>query len=542
MTDIEDVNTISSINNNTTIQQVINYINYRISINPSLLGIINLVSLVSNKIKIKGTVGDDLKYKFRLKSAVDTVIYPYDAIPILFQDESTYSYQLRLYGGLKETTPATSPSGGILNGEYIVADFIVEQDGSSDISHSFFATSPYEDKQFDYRVAIKYTPDTTLENGNRIYTLNLYQYSSNVPTLLAQYEYSLDKIKNNQGKTIYIEDVFRNNPYLIPVINENYTGEISRINQNVIDILPVNSDKLTGGKQGSSPNDTDNLKAWAYFKKAKRYPIKLFIDIYGNSVGAIKDLIMNYQKYAYGITIVPFNYTPEDAIDYRQSLALDFDKISLYHNWEQISDVLNGGSLIWVSGMGKVGTAYANMINIFDAESPAGVNENGIGGQLINGYQAVAVQYDYDDYYLKTLDDTQINPKILDPLYGLILKGDRTLRVTKGDTAFIGARRLYNYILSNIVDQVLTLQEFRLNDSFHRTRMAELCGQIIQPILNAGYLREAQIICDDTNNTDEVLNRREFVVDIYVKVTPNSQVIKLNFVRLSQTQSIANIL
>jgi hypothetical protein len=270
------------------------------------------------------------------------------------------------------------------------------------------------------------------------------------------------------------------------------------------------------------------------------------MNTYGDtaSFNAIKDLVANYQKFSFGISIVPYNLTPQDAVDYRKSLGLDTDKIALYHNWEQIRDVLGTNSFVWVSGVGKIGAAFARMEDIYDAESPAGVNENGIGGQLgaLSPYSSIQVQYDYDDLDLRNLDDAQINPKMLDPLYGLIIKGDRTLKVVKGDTSFIGARRLYNYILSNIIDQVLTLQEFRLNDGFHRAKMAGFCTQIIQPILNAGYLREAQIICDDTNNTDEVLNRREFVIDIYVKVTPNSQFIRLNFIRLSQTQSIGNVL
>lgn len=493
-------------------------------------------------ITISGTIGSSLG-SFRIKGATDTDTY-IDPVPLILENAVSYSAKK---DGATETVPATDPSGYVLkNGEYVEASFIVEQDLSAEITHSFFTTSPYDDNEFDYRVAIKYTPDSTLDNGQRIYTMNLYSYTSDKGyTQLAQYVYSLDKIKTREGQSLYILDVFRNNPYLVPVVNTALTTP-STVNSTISDILPSNSVKLTGGNKGATATDTDINRCWAFYKKAKRYPIKSFMNIYGDtaSFNAIKDLVTNYQKYSFGISIVPFNYTPQDAIDYRKSLGLDTDKMALYHNWEQIRDVLGTNSFVWVSGVGKIGAAFARMEDIYDAESPAGVNENGIGGQLgaLSPYTAIQVQYDYDDFDLRNLDDAQINPKMLDPLYGLILKGDRTLKVVKGDTSFIGARRLYNYILSNIIDQVLTLQEFRLNDGFHRAKMASFCSQIIQPILNAGYLREAQIICDDTNNTDEVLNRREFVIDIYVKVTPNSQFIRLNFIRLSQTQSIGNVL
>lgn len=536
-----------------TVEELIDLLNERID--ASEIGRDDLVYFgeegdEEGHIVIEGTKGDS-SMTFKLRNGSDETIYKGKTVETLFEDEGVYQNALTVNAGVIYTIAPTSPptpTNGVnyfpKNGDTIHIDYIIEEDASSVVSHSFFATSPYDDSQFDYRVAIQYTPEPDLEDGNRIYTLTLFQIVNKANYPIAQYTYSLDKIKDNQGKSIYIEDVFRNNPYLIPFINLEYpTDKISTVNEGAI-IVPSLSVRLTGGKKGEEPTSTEVTKAWAFYRKAKRYKINLFVDIYGGlvNVSAIKDLLLNYQKYAFGITIVPFNLDPQQAIEYRQSLGLDNDKMSLYHNWEQIADVLNGGSLIWVSGMGKVGTAFANMIDIFDAESPAGINENGIGGQLINGYQAVAVQYDYDDYYLKALDDSQINPKVLDPIYGLVLKGDRTLRVTRGDTAYIAARRLYNYILSNIIDQVLTLQEFRLNDTFHRTRMTELCTQIIQPILNSGYLREARIICDETNNTDEVLNRREFVVDVLVKVTPNSQVIRLNFIRLSQTQSVANVL
>lgn len=494
-------------------------------------------------IKISGTVGSSSVAIFRMKGATDVDTY-IDPVPLLFEDPTSYSANK---DGVNESVSATDPSSNVLkNGEYVEASFIVVQDLSAEITHSFFSTSPYDDNEFDYRVAIKHTPDSLLENGQRIYTMNLYLNTFDRGyTQLAQYIYSLDKIKTREGQSLYILDVFRNNPYLVPVVNTALTTP-STVNSTIIDILPSNSVRLTGGNKGATATDTDITRCWSFYKKAKRYPIKSFMNIYGDtaSFNSIKDLVTNYQKYSFGISIVPFNLTPQDAVDYRKSLGLDTDKMALYHNWEQIRDVLGTNSFVWVSGVGKIGAAFARMEDIYDAESPAGVNESGIGGQLgaLSPYSAIQVQYDYDDLDLRNLDDAQINPKMLDPLYGLILKGDRTLKVVKGDTSFIGARRLYNYILSNIIDQVLTLQEFRLNDGFHRAKMAGFCTQIIQPILNAGYLREAQIICDDTNNTDEVLNRREFVIDIYVKVTPNSQFIRLNFIRLSQTQSIGNVL
>ena len=149
------------------------------------------------------------------------------------------------------------------------------------------------------------------------------------------------------------------------------------------------------------------------------------------------------------------------------------------------------------------------------------------------------MENDYTENQLLLLDNAQINPIIFNPVYGVLAMGDRTLQVTNSDTSFIGTRRLYNYIIDNIVKQVLKKQEFKLNDPQHRLLATLLTNEFLSPIVNNGYLREAVVVCNESNNTNEVLNQRKFVLDIYVKVTPNSQVNLLRLTRLSQTQTIA---
>jgi hypothetical protein len=198
---------------------------------------------------------------------------------------------------------------------------------------------------------------------------------------------------------------------------------------------------------------------------------------------------------------------------------------------------------VWVSNVGKIGVKYALMVNTYDALSPAGIDENQHGGQISNiGFRILEVENDYTDNQLKLMDEAQLNPIVFNPIYGVMIVGDRTLQVTNSDTSFVGTRRLYNYIIDNIQKQVLKKQEFKLNDPQHRLLATLLTNEFLNPIVANSYLREAVVVCNESNNTDIILNQRKFVLDIYVKVTPNSQVNLLRLTRLSQTQTIAQFL
>jgi len=264
------------------------------------------------------------------------------------------------------------------------------------------------------------------------------------------------------------------------------------------------------------------------------------MDVYGNSASTLQTIISTYQNYAYGLTMIPSGNNADAAKTYRQGLGIDYDGMSLYTNWARIKDLYNNSSA-WTSQIGKIGVKAALMGNAFDALSFAGIDENNHGGQL-RGFDVIEMEYDYDDVDLKTLDEAQINPIIHDPIFGPIVMGDKTLQVSNSDTSFNGTRRLYNYIISSIISQVLRKQQFKLNDPAHRFVAASLTDQIISPILANSYLSEAKVVCDETNNTTKVLNSRHFVIDVAVKVTANSQFVLLRLTRLSQTQSVADFL
>lgn len=422
---------------------------------------------------------------------------------------------------------ATSPTESVpKSGKAVTFEYIYTQNLSSQVSHSFFARSPYNDSFFQLGMEVVHL------SGSQ-YQLTLYQkLGVNKYLELTTYIYSLVDEKNGFNQSLYIFDVFKDDPYLIPYVNSDYTNVAAPVTTNPVD--------LSGGVRGDTPQDSNYVTAWNNFQFINRYPIKTFMDIYGNMATTLETLITTYQPYAFGITTAPIESSVDEAVTYRSGLGIDNDVLALYHNWMKIKDTYND-STAWVSGIGKVGVKYAEMNAVYDGLPPAGIDENGRGGQLA-GFQVLEMADDFTDTDLKKLDEAQINPIIFDPVYGVMTYGNKTMQVSLSDSSYIHTRRVYNWMLDNVTKQVLRRQEFKLNDRFHRSLAKLLTEQLVNPVRNSGIISEVLVVCDQTNNTDEVLNQRRFYLDIIVKATPDSEFITLRLIRISQTQSVTQFL
>lgn len=418
---------------------------------------------------------------------------------------------------------ATAPTSGVA----ITVDYGYEDDLSSTISHSFFARSPYDD---DLKVLIENI------SGSQ-FKLTLYQTVSGNDVYITEYNYSLIREKNNFGKQLYILDVFDNNKYLIPKLNSDYSQTTPSLNS-------TTAVALDGGYRGdSSPTTADYTTGWNYYKSPTKYNARIFMDCAGNSQSTINTIINSYQFYSHGISVVPMGNDAADAVSFRSSLGLNSDNVSLYTNWRKIYDPYNDG-YAWISNVGSIGKKYAQMEDVYDGLSPAGIDENNHGG-LISDWQTIEMEYDYTEGSngeLYDLDNAQVNPVVFDEIYGVKIYGDKTLQSSLSDTSYTHTRRIYNYILEAITKQVLVRQEFKNNDSFHRLKAQTMTETFLTPILAQELLSEIRVICDTSNNTSDVLDRRDFILDIIVKATPNSQQTLLRLTKVSQSDSVNDVI
>ena len=123
----------------------------------------------------------------------------------------------------------------------------------------------------------------------------------------------------------------------------------------------------------------------------------------------------------------------------------------------------------------------------------------------------------------------QINPIITQPGAGTLLFGDKT--VTQKPSAFdrINVRRLF-IVLEKAIATAAKFQLFEFNDAFTRSQFTALVEPFLRDVQGRRGIIDFRVVCDETNNTAEVIDRNEFVADIYIKPAKSINFITLNFV------------
>jgi len=71
---------------------------------------------------------------------------------------------------------------------------------------------------------------------------------------------------------------------------------------------------------------------------------------------------------------------------------------------------------------------------------------------------------------------------------------------------------------------------FEFNDEFTRAQFRNLVEPFLRDVQGRRGIYDFQVVADETNNTGEVIDRNEFVADIYIKPAKSINFIQLNFV------------
>ena len=154
--------------------------------------------------------------------------------------------------------------------------------------------------------------------------------------------------------------------------------------------------------------------------------------------------------------------------------------------------------------------------------SPAGFSRGqylGITKLALNPKQASR-----DDLYR-----ARVNPVATFPGQGTILFGDKTALSTPSAFDRINVRRLF-IVLEKAIATAAKAQLFEYNDSFTRAQFRSAVEPFLRDVKNRRGLTDFSVICDETNNTDSVIDRNEFVCSIFVKPAKSINYITLNFV------------
>ena len=172
---------------------------------------------------------------------------------------------------------------------------------------------------------------------------------------------------------------------------------------------------------------------------------------------------------------------------------------------------------------GDTAGACARTDSIADAWfSPGGFTRGQIRG-------AVKLAYNPNQAQRDELYKSRVNPIVSFPGQGTVLFGDKTAQSKPSAFDRINVRRLF-IVLEKAVSTAAKFQMFEFNDEFTRAQFRNLVEPFLRDVQGRRGLTDFSVICDDTNNTGDVIDRNEFRADIFIKPARSINFIQLNFV------------
>jgi hypothetical protein len=154
--------------------------------------------------------------------------------------------------------------------------------------------------------------------------------------------------------------------------------------------------------------------------------------------------------------------------------------------------------------------------------SPAGYNRGGIKNVIKLAWNPNKTQRD-------ELYKNGINPVVFFPGDGPMLFGDKTMLSKPSAFDRINVRRLF-IVLRKAIARAAKYSLFEFNDAFTRAQFVNLVEPFLRDVQGRRGIFDFRVVCDETNNTPEVIDRNEFIGDIYIKPARSINFITLRFI------------
>ena len=165
--------------------------------------------------------------------------------------------------------------------------------------------------------------------------------------------------------------------------------------------------------------------------------------------------------------------------------------------------------------------------------SPAGFNRGNVRGAVKLSYNPTKAERD-------RLYRARINPVVNFPGQGVVLFGDKTALSKPSAFDRINVRRLF-LLLEKAIATAAKFQLFEFNDEFTRAQFRNLVEPFLRDIQGRRGITDFSVKADATNNTGEVIDRNEFVADIFIKPARSINFITLNFIAVRTGVSFTEV-
>ena len=263
---------------------------------------------------------------------------------------------------------------------------------------------------------------------------------------------------------------------------------------------------LMGGSMGSEPDTVSKAQSVISIAASRKDCVAFVSPHKGNQVGTSTALTTAQQKIN---TINFFNQLAST------SYAV-FDS-----GYKYFYDRFNDKYRYLPCNGDVAGLCVATSATLDDWFSPAGLNRGAIRNAVKLAYNPSKA--DRDELY-----QVRINPIVTFPGTGTVLFGDKTALSAPSAFDRINVRRLFLNIEKR-VEQLAKGVLFELNDTTTRSLFASAVNSYMNEVQARRGVVDFLVVCDESNNTPDVIDRNEFVAEIYIKPTRSINYVTVTF-------------
>jgi len=340
--------------------------------------------------------------------------------------------------------------------------------------------------------------------------------------------------KTPQGDTNYYSDVIYNKSSYIFWMDHNTSGSNwgnTATSTTFTDVTSVSNVSLSNGADGSVATTAQIKSAYEKYQDSETVDVGLIIAGSGDATHIDnlitiaenrKDAVVFASPERSDVVNVSNTNTQKDNVvsffnGVGSSSYVFFDSGYKYM-YDRYNDVYR-----YVPLNGDTAGLAARTDLIADAwYSPAGLNRGVVRGAVKLAFNPTQNQRD-------ELYRARINPVTTFPGQGTVLFGDKTGLAAPSAFDRINVRRLF-IILEKAISTASKVQLFEFNDEFTRAGFRNMVEPFLREVQGRRGITDYLVVCDETNNTGEVVDRNEFVAEIFVKPARSINFITLSFV------------
>jgi len=429
-------------------------------------------------------------------------------------------------------------SGGLLYGEF-AARFAGELGNSIRVSMAdsqTFATWEYSNR-FDSAPGTSPYAQTRNITNDEVHVIVIDaagKWTGVAGATLERFQFlsKASDAKNSDGRTNYYKDVLNNQSSYVrwmnhPLGTSNWGATVGTVQ--TYDSLSSNVAYTLSGGVDSYNVDSNILSGYTIFENDELYDIGLIAMGPVSSIAVINGVISIAENRRDCLVFVSPRYedvvntlsTASKVVAFRDQITSSSFAV-MDSGWKYQYDRYND-RYRYVPLNGDTAGLVARTDYVADPWfSPAGYNRGIVKNVVKLAYSPS--KDDRDSLYRKG-----VNPVVTFPGQGNILFGDKTMLARPSAFDRINVRRLF-IVLEKAIATASKFQLFEFNDAFTRAQFRNLIEPFLRDVQGRRGITNFRVICDETNNTPEIIDRNEFIADIFIQPARSINFIQLNFI------------